>query len=675
MELFGYVCSPLCRGKAEAQGLRIPTYAGQRVLVEARRSSWVGRVAAVVTVVVLGAVGVWFWYIWFGSVPRTVFSVRFPEKAYSGEALLCGPDQLVFLHGGTLARYDLRAKSQAWSADLIEHKQVDAAVDAEIKRMQVLIQKANNENPDHVPKMPAPDKLARAMEREVASELDLRVHGQNVWVARPGKLVRYDWATGKPVKDVPLDERFGPAIPCGDEVLAIGLESGKPVVTHVNLNTCDSTSQEIRGNESGSPPASERPQGGSGKPPAGNQHSPELAGLPTGMPGKDAGKALDPAKVAEQAQHMSFPARIALPALLAGNLNQERALAELDDQAPRAPRPTADQTPMDRFFLVPVEGGFVQVSVRLLERKLVSHSAMKAPAAKSALDGALTMAKTSEAASEILNEMQRSRGGDVVTEDESRYQVALQRLGGQGEWSGEVTGQVALYPQKTVNVLTANKRLIVFDQSNRKLWESSLNYNVTGGPGAAPNGDPAYGQGPCVEHKDGLYVFDEGVLTAFDRATGNVRWRLPSVGIAGLFFDDKDMLYVNTTTASPERIKYSRQIDISQKAVSVVMKIDSRSGKTLWTAQPGGLVAYVSGPYVYSVQSYQPQDEEDENPYVPDTGFETPPYLRIKRLNPKTGREMWEHFQQRAPVGVGFDRNRIALVFKKEVQVLRCLAF
>lgn len=41
---------------------------------------------------------------------------------------------------------------------------------------------------------------------------------------------------------------------------------------------------------------------------------------------------------------------------------------------------------------------------------------------------------------------------------------------------------------------------------------------------------------------------------------------------------------------------------------------------------------------------------------------------------PANGRIMWEHFQQRAPLDVEFDKNTIRLVFKKEVQVLRFLA-
>ena len=53
-------------------------------------------------------------------------------------------------------------------------------------------------------------------------------------------------------------------------------------------------------------------------------------------------------------------------------------------------------------------------------------------------------------------------------------------------------------------------------------------------------------------------------MSAFDLATGNARWRLPSVGVVGLFFDDQDNVYVNTTTGNPDDIKYSRQIDINQ---------------------------------------------------------------------------------------------------------------
>ena len=69
------------------------------------------------------------------------------------------------------------------------------------------------------------------------------------------------------------------------------------------------------------------------------------AGLPVGTPGADAGKPMDREKVAEQAQRLPLPARIALPVVLANDMHQERIQAELKDeqmesrQPARLPRP------------------------------------------------------------------------------------------------------------------------------------------------------------------------------------------------------------------------------------------------------------------------------------------------------------------------------------------------
>src|ERR1017187_4450173 len=222
---------------------------------------------------------------------------------------------------------------------------------------------------------------------------------------------------------------------------------------------------------------------------------------------------------------------------------------------------------------------------------------MKGPPQKSALDsGNVNVTRTAEVANEILNEMQRDRGGDTVEEDQSRYQVAIRRPGSTeaADWTGEVVGPPALFPLKTVNVLTAGKTVIVFDKTNRKLWQTALAYSVVHGAGAFGGENTQFGGGPCVKRGDSLFVFDQAVLTAFDLATGNVRWRLPSVGIAGLFFDDRGMMYVNSTTASPENIKYAREIDINQKTDAVFLKINPRTGRQLWSTKPGGFISYLS---------------------------------------------------------------------------------
>jgi hypothetical protein len=67
MELFGYVCSPLCRGKAEAQGIAIPVYAGQKSVAEARVWRRTVRVSASLCVLAVTVLGLWCWYEWFGS--------------------------------------------------------------------------------------------------------------------------------------------------------------------------------------------------------------------------------------------------------------------------------------------------------------------------------------------------------------------------------------------------------------------------------------------------------------------------------------------------------------------------------------------------------------------------------------------------------------------------------
>ena len=452
MELFGYVCSPLCKSRAQTQGLEVPKYAGQRFVREARTWRRTVAVAGMVSGLVVGVLGVWFWYAWFGSVPRTIWSVRFTERSYSGQTAFCGPDQIVFLHGDMLARHDVKLKKEIWSRHLVDKQEIEAVVARQMKAMQAVIDKANNEDPDRAPKMPNPEKLRKSMQRGLEAALELRIRGENIWVLSPGKLTRYDRDTGNPVKEIPVPAGSSGLIPRGDELLNVDLETGRPIVTHINLNTCETRTEDIGGPPSGaagSAPtglADARPVGGV---PAAGKGSSSQAGLPVGTPGREAGKIMDPQKVAEQAQRLSLPARIALPAIIAHNMNQERTLAAYSDHPARdgsepgtAPQPAASDS------LIPTKDGFVQLTVRLLELRIVTREAMKAPPAKSVLNGNLTTGNSAELANELLNDAQRSRGGQVVREDQSRYQVSLQRPGTAEAWSGEVIGPPSLFPAR-----------------------------------------------------------------------------------------------------------------------------------------------------------------------------------------------------------------------------------
>jgi hypothetical protein len=663
MELFGYVCSPLCKAKAGSHGINLPVYEFQKSVVEARRWRkvlWASSSAAALMFLLLG---IWIWYAWFGCAPKTIFSVRFDEPSYSGQSALAGQnhDQLVFLHGATLARYDLKSRAKVWSRELLDRQQIQRAVDRHIQANKAILDKAHSEAWQQIPKMPSPDEVAQATERAAAASLVLHARRQNLWIESPGKLLQCDWETGKTIKELPVPESLGGVISRGNELLVVDAHSGNPTATHISLLTGEIKEEGLQGTVS---------QGVGGSLNTVNKRAgEEFGGMPSASAGNRA-KPMDPAKVEAQAQRLSLPEKIALPAVLAGNLNQQHALKELDESGEQPVTTSGAEPQTSGVSLIPTKDGFVAFSVRLLEARIVTRSAMKPGTGKSVLDGDVTAGKSMELATEMLNEAQRSNGGDVVQEDHSRYQVTLRRPGSDNFWTGEVVGPPRLYPLDSVNVLAADKVIIVFDKANKKLWQSTLSFNVKPGLATLDEESSTYGMGPCVERKGSLYVFDEGVLSAFDIINGSARWRLPSVGIVGLFFDDHDMIYVNSTTATHDRLKYSRQVDLSRKISSVILKIDSRNGKILWSEESKGLVNYVSGKFILAAQSSIPDTPDDS-----DTGFEKRPWLRIRRINASNGREVWDHFQERAPLDIAFDENMIRLVFKKEVQVLRFPGF
>ena len=611
MEMFGYFCSPLCKNKADLTGMDAPVYAGQRFAVEKRFWRKTGSVIGSLLAVLLVAMALWVWYVGFGSRPHQVFAVRFADddRAYAGSAELVGQDQIVFLHGGTLARYDLKSRKQIWSRELVTKDQIDAIVRGVQTARAEANQQSSGDEYVHTPPAGADEREAKI---ELQQALTLRVSGQDVWVASEDGITQYNWDDGKVVKVVPVS---GPA------------------------------------------PVARNSSGG-------------------GLFSHD-GKPLDPNLVAQQVQGLRLPARIALPALLANAGYEEKLEAALRDTDGASHAQTADSSssPADdgNMTLVGGETGLFEFTAKMVQQNLVTREAMRAPKGKSALNNPnLNASQTTEVANELLNEMQRNNGGDTVTEDESRYQVTVHIPGDSrsNDWTGEVIGSPQLFALKTVNVIAAGKSVIVLDTSNKKLWDATMTYSISAG---RDEDETRLGDGPVVEQDGTLYVFDQAVLAAFDLTTGNARWRVPSVGVVGLFFDGQGKLYVNTTTGNPDDIKYSRQIDITKSTQAVLMKLDPGTGKTLWSIKPGGFVAYLSGKFIYTLQSYDPNPTDEDVLNDSLVGMEKPPYLRITRIDPQTGRTLWDHEQDRCPVAVQFENNKILLVFKREVQLLKFL--
>ena len=316
----------------------------------------------------------------------------------------------------------------------------------------------------------------------------------------------------------------------------------------------------------------------------------------------------------------------------------------------------------------------VELRVKLLEPKVTWVQAIK-PRGPSLINDK-TSVSTSAAAveEEVFNDIKRDQTGGVKSIDESRYEVRLRRWLGDKpvEWKGEVTGLPAFFALQTVDLLAAGKSLTVFDKQNNQLFETQLSYPISA-RFAAENSRHLV---PAVERAGVLYFFDQGVLTALALPGGQVQWRLTSIGISRVQFDDDGMLYVDSTAASPEEIQYSEQIKF-EATPPVILKVDPRSGKILWQVQKLGQRCFLSGKYVYTVSANQGGIAmaiglaEAVNAPRP----EAPVYFHIHRLDPATGEEMWDFFRNEAPDEEAFQQNWFVLRFGNEVQAWKFLTF
>jgi len=156
------------------------------------------------------------------------------------------------------------------------------------------------------------------------------------------------------------------------------------------------------------------------------------------------------------------------------------------------------------------------------------------------------------------------------------------------------------------------------------------------------------------------------MLTSFDAATGEVHWRLTSVGISRVQPDGQKHLYVTSTTASPDSIQFSQQVNFASKAGPVILKVDAATGKVLWRTEGLGDKCFVSGKYVYISKAAQsPLTTIGEDPIL---------YFDLYRLSPSDGHPMWDYSQSRHPVQIEVHGNEILIHFKGELQVLKYLS-
>ena len=341
-----------------------------------------------------------------------------------------------------------------------------------------------------------------------------------------------------------------------------------------------------------------------------------------------------------------------------------------------------DDEKSHRPFVIGVSSEFfsagqnlVELRVKLMEPKMTVVKTMKAPGPSNLNGNTSASTSTRAVAEEIFNEIKRDRTGGFRQVDESRYEVNLRRWIDQKVvgCKVEMLGAPSFFPQKTVDVVVAGKTLIAVDKQNKKLFESKLSYPV-GQQYLSFRAERS--NNPGLEADQTLYFIDEGMLTAFELPSGTVRWRLPSVGISRAQFDAHGMLYMNTSSAAPEDIKYSDQITFD-KISPVILKVDPQSGKILWKVAKLGQQCFFSGKFLYATSvDFGGLGLANALSEALDAPQDVPVYFHVYRIDPANGKLIWDFYrEQKAPEEVDFQNNQFLLRFGKEVQLLKFLSF
>jgi len=638
MEQFGYVCSVYCRQQAIQKRIYIPPYAHQKSVLAGRSNAMASYITYGAFALVFLLFGFWIWYTWFARAPKTVYSLPIPKsnsesrRSFRPDEFyeLIGPNQLLSIKNKQMALMDVAEQKQFWSVPLQSEAEANAIKAARAK---------NEEIQNRTPKVYDPASGIEITQYKGLDPLgfegdfayvDPRIIAttNDVWVAARDRLARFDRQTGVR-KEVAIEGKIRSVSPDEDAILVVSRDpGGHEMLTEITLPDGAMKNEEI------SSPTQPK----------------TTMKVAKAAPAETVEK---PGKVRSGRAKSAQPTE-KIPVDTVKSAASQATAADAPDEEDMLAMFEESQRPF-----IAAGANVVQFQTKLLEHKTIAHEAMK-PKGKSIVDsGNLTAGQSLDAAQEMLNDMKRQQTGGVVEEDVSEYQVTLHRHFAKDipDWTGQVTGVPEFFALKTVDIVAAGKSIYVFDKNNKKLWEAKLTYSA---PSRYSSEHP-----PCLETKDALYFADRGILTRFDLANGNVSWRLNSVGISRVQEDRSGNLLVNTTTAGPESIQYSEQINVHEKVHALILKVAPATGKVIWRQESIGDACILSGKFLYATKlsiAYAALRFEEG----PDRAF----ILRL--LNPSNGNQIWEYkLVNRSIVKTEVQNNWILLQFDDEVKVLK----
>ncbi len=322
-----------------------------------------------------------------------------------------------------------------------------------------------------------------------------------------------------------------------------------------------------------------------------------------------------------------------------------------------------------------VGGSPLRVDIRLKEKNVTARDAIK-PGSEKELEAAAGGAAAHSAdemksiAALIRNDAARLNGSAVGQMDDSTYEITLRRPFDPAvpEWNGILRGRVQIFSTPTLHLITAGTKLLAFDRMNKKIWEAVLGSPVPifGGDTGA-DGSPQ----PWFETGGRLFFADGAFLTAFDSASGQVAWRLPSVGIRKVVMDGEGFLYVLSGNSRVESLTFAMDASFGD-SVPITLRVNPADGKIMWKVEKYQDV-WASGKDVYALRESQNPHDIEEQVFNRDK----PAAARVKlyKLSRGSGNPLWEWFQPRRPFAVEAHGKSVALLFAEELQIISSICW
>lgn len=368
----------------------------------------------------------------------------------------------------------------------------------------------------------------------------------------------------------------------------------------------------------------------------------------------------------------------------------EKRLLELPPPAPDA-----------ELILVPDGESVVALQTRLLERRIVTNTLATSPRVMTAsgieqsvaqnfdkvLNENLTSGGSLRAATELvsqLNQRDAAATPDEILADHSRYEVELQRVqGGGSTWRGAITGRPVYFPLPTVDVVAGVAGFKVIDKGGKLKWEAPLSYPLseaalesaqvhvptfwrTQNQGTFDDQTGVQYRFPFVERGNRLYAYDAGVLAAFDLESGEVQWRVTSVGIRKLVFDHQGALYAATTLDDPQTLRNPNPVR-RDDSTHAILKIEPVTGKVLWQAPHLGTDLFVSGKFLYS--QWVGENLLDKAAAL-SANADLQASCAIKRIDPRTGEALWRRDYKGNPDTINIRGTQLLIQFPRRIELV-----